>query len=871
MAEHHRFQYRALEQLRADLQRLGLDLPLDEDVKILGEPVALGDLTVPNRFVVQPMEGFDAGPDGSPGELSLRRYRRYAEGGSGLIWFEATAVLHEARSNPGQFFIHKDNVENYRRLVAETRRAARKAFGREPVLVLQLTHSGRYSKPTGVPAPLIAHHSAVLDPIHQLGPEYPLVTDEYLDRLQDIFVAAARLAAQAGFDGVDLKSCHRYLISELLASFTREGKYGGSFENRTRMLRETLARIRAEVPNLFITTRMNAHDGIRHPYGFGMDQQDERKADLREPIALAQALRGLGARLLNITIGNPYFNPHLNRPYDFPIAGAKAPAEHPLEGIARFVTVTRAIQQAVPDVAVVGSGYTWLRSFMPYLAAALVRTGAATLIGQGRGAFAYPDSVKDILEKGRMDPARTCVACSACTQIMRDGARTGCVVRDSAVYGPEYRRGRRFALDRLRQEAQRCRECLEATCVQGCPAHVRIPVFLKAFANDDIRAAYEILRESNVLPEMCGYVCPAYEQCEHGCIERVFTGNPVPIQDIQLVTCQLARRQGLTGAALAPEATGRRVAVVGGGPAGVACTVKLLEKGHRVTLFERESHLGGTPDRMIPDARYPMAAAELEAILGPAWKAGRLEPRFNTAFGPQLTLELLRRDHDAVFLAFGLGRSISLGQAAGVVDALKFLWEVKARRLANVPEKLAVLGAGNTALDAANCAKKLGARDVYLVYRRSFTEMPGWSAERDAFLDLGGHILILTQPLGYVTDSLGRLQGLRIARTELGTPDESGRRRPVVVPNSESVLEVGLVIEALGQAIPEELKEALQPLTFTKAGQLSVRAGSCFTGVPKVYAGGDAVNGGTTVVQAVVEGMKAAEEIHQALVGAAQA
>ena len=186
------------------------------------------------------MEGFDAAPDGSPQELTFRRYRRYAAGGAGLIWFEATAILHEARSNPAQLYLHRGNVDVYRRLVEETRRAAREAFGREPILIVQLTHSGRYSKPAGVPVPLIAHHSAVLDPLHKLPADYPLVTDDYLDRLQDTYVEAARLAAEAGFDGVDIKSCHRYLLSELLASFTREGKYGGSFENRTRMLRETL-------------------------------------------------------------------------------------------------------------------------------------------------------------------------------------------------------------------------------------------------------------------------------------------------------------------------------------------------------------------------------------------------------------------------------------------------------------------------------------------------------------------------------------------------------------------------------------------------------------------------------------------------------
>jgi len=330
MADHERFHIKTLEDLRAKLAALKLEFPVDEDLRILGDTVDIAGCAMPNRFVVHPMEGFDAAPDGSPQELSFRRYRRYAAGGSGLLWFEATAVLHEGRSNPGQFCLHEKSVDAYKCLVEATRQAAREAHGREPVLVLQLTHSGRYSKPAGVPAPIIAHHSPILDPKHDLPADYPLVTDEYLDRLQDTFVQAARLAAAAGFDGVDVKSCHRYLVSELLASFTRNGKYGGSFENRTRFLRETLARIAAEVPGLFVTTRMNAYDAIKHPYGWGVKEADFRKPDLREPLALVAALRALGAPILNVSIGNPYYQPHYGRPFDFPIAGCMPPDEHPL-------------------------------------------------------------------------------------------------------------------------------------------------------------------------------------------------------------------------------------------------------------------------------------------------------------------------------------------------------------------------------------------------------------------------------------------------------------------------------------------------------------------------------------------------------------
>jgi NADPH-dependent glutamate synthase beta subunit-like oxidoreductase/2,4-dienoyl-CoA reductase-like NADH-dependent reductase (Old Yellow Enzyme family) len=868
MPKHERFHLRDVESLRAELAKLGLSLPLDEDFSVLGEPVALGALRTPNRFIVQPMEGFDSQPDGGPGELSFRRYRRFAEGGSGLLWCEATAILHEARSNPHQLCLNRDTVDGFARLVEATRDAARRAFGHEIVLLLQLTHSGRYSRPEGIPRPMIAHHSAVLDPLHKLPPDYPLVTDEYLDRLQDSYVAAARLAKQAGFDGVDVKSCHRYLMSELLASFTREGRYGGSLENRSRLLRETVARIQREVPGLLVTTRMNVYDAIPYPYGFGVQRETHEEPDLAEPIAVIGQLRELGLPLLNVSIGNPYYNPQYNRPFDRPIVGAPVPDEHPLAGVVRFLNITRTIQHTFPDLPIVGSGYSWLRHLTPYVAAGVVRTGGATLIGQGRGAFAYPDSVRDVLRLGRMEPGRTCITCSACTQIMRDGAMTGCVVRDAEVYGPWYKLARRFAQDRLRDEAHRCRQCEFATCTAGCPAGVDVPRFIRAFAEGEVGRAYDVLREANVLPEMCAYVCPCEVQCEGGCVERIFADRPIPVRDLQLAVCRAARRQGLVGLRLPQAATGRRVAIVGGGPAGLAAAIVLLERGHEVTLFEKSERLGGTPDGIIPAARYGSAGEEIDAIFAPAKTAGRLHLELGRALGTDLSLADLRDRFDAVLLALGLPRSTSLGQAQGAVDALTFLSDVKCERLTSVPKRVAVLGGGNTAMDAAVTALELGAQDVFVVYRRSFAEMPAWPEEREQFLGRGGQLLILSQPLGYLTDDKGQLIGVRIARTELGDPDASGRRRPVVVPESEWILTVGMVVEAIGQELPHTLRESLDGVRLTRNGLVAMCEGSMATSVPGVFAAGDLTSGGTTAVQGVAEGMRAAREIDAALGGA---
>jgi NADPH-dependent glutamate synthase beta subunit-like oxidoreductase len=444
---------------------------------------------------------------------------------------------------------------------------------------------------------------------------------------------------------------------------------------------------------------------------------------------------------------------------------------------------------------------------------------------------------------------------------MRDGAMTGCVVRDAAVYAPWYKLARRFAQDRLLEEARRCRDCEFATCTAACPAGVDVPRFIRAYADGKIAEAYAVLREANVLPEMCAYVCPCEVQCEGGCLERNFSGRPIAVRDLQLATCRAARRQGIVGLNLPPQATGRQIAIVGGGPAGLAAAIGLLERGHEVTIFEKSDRLGGTPDGIIPVARYASAAEEVDAILAPAHAARRVHVELGQALGTNVALADLRTRFDAVLLAIGLPRSTSLGQAQGAVDALSFLADAKHGRLTAVPKRVAVLGGGNTAMDAAVTAMNLGAQDVFVVYRRSFAEMPAWPEERDGFLGRGGHLLILSQPLDYLTDAAGRLVGLRIARTELGEPDASGRRRPVVVPQSEWVLNLEMAIEAIGQEVPATLRSALEGIDFNRAGRVATAAQSAASSLSGVFAAGDLVNGGSTAVQGVAEGMRAAREI----------
>ena len=445
MAAHARFSYTTLESLQTHCRELGLDIPFSDDLSILASPVSFGAFRLPNRLAIHPMEGCDGEADGRPGPLTIRRYERFAGGGAGLLWMEACAVVPEGRANPRQLWLHAGTVDDFSRLVERMHACAQASMGASfrPMLMLQLTHSGRYSKPKGTPAPIIAHHSP-LDASSHVTAETPIIGDDELDRLLDAYADAARLAAQAGFDGVDVKSCHRYLLSELLASFTREqSRYGGSYDNRVRFLLEALRRVRAAAPSLLVSTRLNIYDALEYPYGWGVNRTDLARADLTEPLRLIGEMAAEGLPGVNVTMGNPYYRPHFNRPYDRPIHGGYIPDEHPLESIHRFMQLTREIQQANPQLHIVGSGYSWLRHFMPYVAAGAIGNQWVTTVGLGREGFAYPDFARDILHEGRMHADKACIACSACTQMMRDGVTAGCTVRDGAVYGPIFREGRK--------------------------------------------------------------------------------------------------------------------------------------------------------------------------------------------------------------------------------------------------------------------------------------------------------------------------------------------------------------------------------------------------------------------------------------------
>ena len=428
--------YTTKEEFLKQNKELQTQLPFAEDVGILGEELKIGNKVFKNRLACQAMEGCDGTFDGSPDTLTKRRYERFAKGGAGLIWFEATACLKEGRANPRQLYISENNLDDFKRQVEEIKETAFKENGFEPIVIMQNTHSGRYSKPNGTPEPLIAYNNPIFEKDNPISKDR-IVSDEYLDKVKEALIGASRLAEKAGFDGVDIKCCHRYLNSELLSAYHREGKYGGSFENRTRLLRESVkGAVESCSKDFLVSSRLNVYDGFAYPYGFGVKTDGSLDFDETEPDMLIKELYKSGVRLLNVTMGNPYFNPHVNRP--FAVGGYTAP-EPALVGVKRVLEGTARLKKLNTEMAIICSAVSFLGVAAPNVVSAFIKEDGFDFGGFGRTIFAYPDFAKDILEKGEMDKNKICICCSKCTEIMRQkGGTPGCVIRDKEIYLPIY-------------------------------------------------------------------------------------------------------------------------------------------------------------------------------------------------------------------------------------------------------------------------------------------------------------------------------------------------------------------------------------------------------------------------------------------------
>ena len=386
-------------------------------MSILNQPLKFENVTFANRIAFQPMEGCDCETNGTPGELTVSKYLNAARSGAALIWMEANAVCPEGRTNPRQMMLTKENLEEFKAFVKLLRDTAEKECGINPIIILQLTHSGRQSI-----IPMIAYRHPIYEEKRPVTDDN-IVTDEYLDTLAEKYVASAKLAIEAGFDGVDVKSCHGYLFQELLSAFTREGRYGGCFENRTKLYIDCVKAVKAAVPEDFlVVTRLGAADMVPKPYGFGTTEENE--LDLTETDMLVEKLIEAGIRLINITIGNPYYNPHINRPFR---QGAYTAPEAPEVGLARFITVQKHLKDKFPSLTLVGSGISYYRQDLMERAEEMINVGAADIVGFGRGSIAYPMFYRD-WKDGKFDVKKCCVSCSKCTALMRAKCVSGCAV-----------------------------------------------------------------------------------------------------------------------------------------------------------------------------------------------------------------------------------------------------------------------------------------------------------------------------------------------------------------------------------------------------------------------------------------------------------
>jgi NADPH2 dehydrogenase len=456
-----------IEPFQEHLKTLGVKIPCDPEPiagadSPLAKSLARGRIKIANRIAVQPMEGWDGSADGNPSEHTIRRWQRFGQSGAKLIWGgEAVAVSHSGRANPNQLVA----AEHTKRGLAQLRSALllehRQTTGSEEGLLigLQLTHSGRFCRPNQKDRaePCIVYRHPILDRRLGLAADYPLLSDAEIEAIVLEFHRAARIAWELGFDFVDVKHCHGYLGHEFLGAHTREGKYGGSFENRTRFLREIVEGIRSHAPGLEIGVRLSAFDTVPfrpnpeqslpgkpgpgvpdeyaslvpYKYGFGIDENHPTEPELRESINFLRLLEQLDIRLVNITAGSPYYNPHVQRPALYPPSDGYLPPEDPLVGVARQMKVARQLKQQFPELIFVGSAYSYVQDFLPVVAQAAVREHWIDSVGLGRMVLAYPEVLWDAVQGRPLQRKRICRTFSDCTTAPRNGLPSGCYPLDS--------------------------------------------------------------------------------------------------------------------------------------------------------------------------------------------------------------------------------------------------------------------------------------------------------------------------------------------------------------------------------------------------------------------------------------------------------
>jgi glutamate synthase (NADPH) small chain len=425
------------------------------------------------------------------------------------------------------------------------------------------------------------------------------------------------------------------------------------------------------------------------------------------------------------------------------------------------------------------------------------------------------------------------------------------------------------------REASRCLSCKNMPCVEGCPVNITIPAFVKKVKEGDFMGAIHIIKETNSLPAVCGRVCPQETQCESKCILGK-KGQPIAIGRLERFAADYELQHGDVRVPELPKPTGKKVAVIGAGPAGLTVAGELSKKGHEVTVFEALHKAGGVLVYGIPEFRLPKSTVQREvdyvAKLGAKIKV-------DTIVGQTLTLdELFTQGYDAVFIGTGAGLPYFLNipgeNLNGVYSANEFLTRSNLMKAYLFPEydtpvrvgnKVAVIGGGNVAMDSARVSRRLGAEHVYLIYRRSRDEMPARAEEAHHAEEEGIDFRLLTNPIRVVGDDKGWVKGIECVKMELGEPDASGRRRPVEIKGSNHIIEVDVVIVAIGQGPNPILTQSTEGLKLRKTGNIEADTETGKTSRKGVFAGGDIVTGAATVILAMGAGRKAAAAIDEYL------
>lgn len=465
---------KTVEEFRAHLKSLGIAIPCEDEIAAgadspLARPaeVKVNGKVIGNRAAIQPMEGWDGTASGGVTDEMLRRWTRFGESGAKLIYGgEAMAVRPDGRANPNQLIISEENKGGIARLREALVAAHEKQFGRSDDLVVgfQLTHSGRFCRPNDKKRlePRIAFRHPILDHKFGITDDSAVLTDAEVERLIEDYIRAARIAAEAGADFVDIKHCHGYLLHEFLGAHTRPGKYGGSFENRTRILREIAEGIRADGAKIDIGVRLSAFDfvpfrpdparsqpgrlgpgipedysgALPYRYGFGVDENNPVEYDLRETFQFVELCGELGVKLLNLSAGSPYYNPHIQRPAAYPPSDGYQPAHDPLIDVARQIEVARQIRESAPrSIGIIGSAYSYLQEYLPHVAQAVVRQGWTDFVGLGRMVLSYPRVLLDAMQGAALQKKVICRTFSDCTTGPRNGLISGCYPLDPYYAG----------------------------------------------------------------------------------------------------------------------------------------------------------------------------------------------------------------------------------------------------------------------------------------------------------------------------------------------------------------------------------------------------------------------------------------------------